>query len=62
MPERSTISDDIDIEFINKLPEQFSNPSNEPLLVIVDDFMDEAMNSVAVSKLYVHCDNKQSHH
>lgn len=58
VPERSSITDSIDIEFIHNLPEQFLNGTSEPLLIVIDDFMDEAMNSAAVSKLFT----KDSHH
>lgn len=58
VPERSALRSDIDIEFMHKLPEHFLNDTSEPLLIVIDDFMDEAMNSVAVSKLFT----KDSHH
>lgn len=57
-PERSAITDAIHVEFIHKLPEQFLNDTGEPLLIIIDDFMDLSMKSEAVSKLFT----KDSHH
>jgi len=46
------ISVNCEIEFIEKIPEKFVNESNEPLLIVLDDLMDESMQSVQVSKLY----------
>lgn len=52
LPDRSTLPASIDIQFITQLPTEFINELNEPLLVVIDDKMDEAMNSLAVSQLF----------
>lgn len=58
IPPSNVLPEGVDIKFINKLPAKFVNDSGEQLLVIIDDFMDEAMNSLAVSQLFT----LHSHH
>lgn len=41
-----------EIVFINTLPEKFINPGGATLLIVIDDMMDEAMDSLAVSQLF----------
>lgn len=52
LPDRSRLPENVDVQFINKLPTEFLNEMDEPLLVVIDDMMDEAMNSLAVSQLH----------
>lgn len=52
LPDRQTIPSNVDIQFIHQLPIEFLNETNEPMLVVIDDLMDEAMNSLAVSQLF----------
>lgn len=58
-PARDSFSGDIDIEFFDKLPDTFGNTEQpEPLLIVIDDFMDVAVNHLAVSQLFT----RTSHH
>lgn len=53
LPIKSTLPENVDITFLTTLPTEFVNEiADEPLLVIIDDLMDIAMNSLAVSQLY----------
>lgn len=40
------------IEFKNKLPEEFKNFSNKPMLIVLDDFMTDANSSQKVCELF----------
>lgn len=58
IPHRDTLPADLDIEFINKLPQNFENVKNVLTIVILDDMMVDASASLQVSELF----SKGSHH
>lgn len=58
LPKKENLPQHLDIEYFNKLPNHFENDHNEPLIIIIDDMMDEAGQSMAISNLFT----KKSHH
>lgn len=58
IPRRETLPDDLDTEFMYKIPQNFENSENEPTLIILDDMMTDATSSNLVSELFT----KGSHH
>lgn len=58
LPSKSAFSKSLNIEYLSKIPEKFENYEKEPLLVILDDMMNDANSSVQVCELFT----KGSHH
>lgn len=58
LPSKDVFSRKITINYISKLPEKFENEENDPILVILDDMMNDANSSVQVCELFT----KGSHH
>lgn len=58
IPKRETLPRNLEIEYFDNLPVSFENEIGEPLIVIIDDMMDEASGSIAISHLFT----KKSHH
>lgn len=58
IPHRDTLPQHLDIEYIDKIPQNFENVDNEPLLIILDDMMTDATASIQVCELFT----KGSHH
>lgn len=52
IPDVKLLPPGLDIKYFNKLPTKFVNDRDDQLLVVIDDFMDEAMSSLAVSQLF----------
>lgn len=58
LPKRDSLPIDLDIQYFSELPLEFTNDKNDPLLVIIDDMMEQAGKSLAVKDLFT----KHSHH
>lgn len=58
LPSKSTWTKNINIEYKNKIPENFANTENQPILIILDDMMVDATASQQVCELFT----KGSHH
>lgn len=58
LPAREKLPQNVEIEFLDALPQNFENNDNVPMLIILDDMMTDATSSIQVSELFT----KGSHH
>lgn len=58
IPSREKLPKNLEIEFLNALPQNFENYENIPTIIILDDMMTDATSSLQVCELFT----KGSHH